>query len=264
VSTNWVSERRGGNIACWLNSTVNCKQSFFADAFTKWATILQPTLWKQQSSAQERLHKERQADVNERSKMISKLIKGRDTRESYIRSKLSVLLPAQIRSLRLSRGMKQAELGAEAEMKQGRISVLERIGEVSFSIETLIKLAAAFRVGLIVKFAPMSEMLNWENGFQPDTFDVIPVENDTAFVHASSPGNREQPNPRMILAMIGSATNTTTEGTLPVKSNPAYYKVNASDFAMGSILGYGENSQTPMSIWPAVEPSNQISNGVAA
>jgi len=31
-------------------------------------------------------------------------------------------------------------------MKQGRISVLERIGEVSFSIETLIKLAAAFRV----------------------------------------------------------------------------------------------------------------------
>ena len=110
----------------------------------------------------------------------------------------------------------------------------------------------------------MSEMLNWENGFQPDTFDVVPVENDTAFVHASSPGNREQPNPRMILAMIGSATNTTTEGTLPVKSNPAYYKVNASDFAMGSILGYGENSQTPMSIWPAVEPSNQISNGVAA
>ncbi len=128
------------------------------------------------------MNKERQGDVNERSKMISKLIKGRDTRESYIRSKLSVLLPAQIRSLRLRRGMKQAELGAEAEMKQGRISVLERIGEVSFSIDTLIKLASAFRVGLIVKFAPMSEMLAWENSFLPDEFDVVPVEKDETFI----------------------------------------------------------------------------------
>lgn len=124
--------------------------------------------------------------MNERFKMISKLIKRRDTRESYIRSKLSVLLPSQIRSLRLRRGMKQAELGAEAIMKQGRISVLERIGEASFSIETLIKLASAFRVGLIVKFVPMSEMLAWENSFMPDEFDVAPIEKDQAFINYES------------------------------------------------------------------------------
>jgi len=75
---------QGGNIACWLNSTVNCKQSFFADALQN-GNYTPADALKQQSSAQERLHKERQADVNERSKMISKLIKGRDTRESYIR-----------------------------------------------------------------------------------------------------------------------------------------------------------------------------------
>lgn len=128
--------------------------------------------------------------MNERSKTISKLIMGRDARESYIRSKLSVLLPAQIRSLRLRREMKQAELGAEAEMKQGRISVLERIGEVSFSIETLIKLAAAFRVGLMVKFVPMREMLAWENSFMPDEFDVVPVEKDEAFINYESVQSR--------------------------------------------------------------------------
>jgi transcriptional regulator with XRE-family HTH domain len=124
--------------------------------------------------------------VNERSKMISKLINSRDTRESYVRSKLSVLLPAQIRSLRLRREMKQAVLGTEAEMKQGRISSLERIGEASFSIETLIRLASAFRVGLIVKFVPMSEMLAWENSFMPDEFDVVPVEKDEAFINYGS------------------------------------------------------------------------------
>jgi hypothetical protein len=84
--------------------------------------------------------------------------------------------------------MKQAELGAEAEMKQGRISVLERIGEVSFSIETLIKLASAFRVGLVVKFVPMSEMLAWENSFMPDEFDVVPIEKDVAFIDPESVG----------------------------------------------------------------------------
>jgi transcriptional regulator with XRE-family HTH domain len=192
--------------------------------------------------------------VNERSKMISKLINERDTRESYVRSKLSVLLPAQIRSLRLRREMKQAELGSAAKMKQARISVLERIGEASYNIETLIKLASAFRVGLIVKFAPMSEMLNWENGFQPDTFDVVPIEDDMAFVHASDSGNREQLNPRMILAMTGSAANATTE------RNPA----DKSNCTMESKLGYGGNNQTPIVIWPAINPSNQTSNGVAA
>lgn len=124
--------------------------------------------------------------MNERSKMISKLVKVRETRESYIRSKLSVLLPAQIRSLRLRREMKQAELGAEADMKQARISLLERVGEVSFSMETLIKLASALRVGLQVKFVPMSEMLEWENSFMPDEFDVVPVEKDLAFINNGS------------------------------------------------------------------------------
>lgn len=196
--------------------------------------------------------------------MISKLIDKRETRESYIRSKLSVLIPAQIRSLRLRRAMKQGELGAEAEMKQSRISVLERIGEASFSIETLIKLAAALRVGLIVKFAPMSEMLNWENGFQPDTFDVVPVEDDMAFVHAGATGNQEQFNPGMIQAMTGSAINTSAEGPLTYQSSSAFYGVNANDFAMGNTHGYANNNQIPMGIWPTVERSNQISNGVAA
>jgi transcriptional regulator with XRE-family HTH domain len=160
--------------------------------------------------------------------------------------------------------MKQSELGEEAEMKQGRISVLERIGEVSFSIETLIKIASAFRVGLIVKFVPMSEMLHWENGFQPDTFDVVPIEEDMAFVHAGSAGNQDQSNPRMIREMIGSATNTTAEGISADRINLAYCTETRSSFTMGSVLGTKESNQIPFGIWPAIEPSNQHPNGVAA
>ncbi|MDR3738809.1 MAG: helix-turn-helix transcriptional regulator [Terracidiphilus sp.] len=125
--------------------------------------------------------------MNDRSKLISRLIDNRDTRESYIRSKLSVLIPSQIRSLRLRRELTQAELGSEAEMKQVRISAVERIGDACFSVETLVRLASAFRVGLLIRFVPMSEMLGWENSFDPDAFNVTPLEEDQEFVKAGQP-----------------------------------------------------------------------------
>jgi transcriptional regulator with XRE-family HTH domain len=208
--------------------------------------------------------------------MISKLIKSRDTRESYIRSKLSVLLPAQIRSLRLRREKTQAELGSDADMKQGRISVLERIGEVSFHIETLIKLASAFRVGLIVKFVPMSEMLEWENRFQPDAFDVVKIEDDLAFVNADIAGNREQASPGMILAMAGSAASTLNQMALgdsaAAKESqasctvPTFIKmVPGSTYpTVGTHYDHASN-RVITDFWPSIiGPRNEKSNGVAA
>ena len=41
----------------------------------------------------------------------------------------------------------QEKLGNEADMKQARISAMEKPGEVAFTLETLIRLAFAFRVG---------------------------------------------------------------------------------------------------------------------
>jgi len=120
--------------------------------------------------------------MRDRSALISKLLRERKSRESYIRSKLNVLLPSQIRGLRLRREMKQEELGHEAEMKQSRISAMERPGEVSFNIETLIRLAAALRVGLRVEFVPFSDMLTWENGFSQDSFSPTPIESDADFI----------------------------------------------------------------------------------
>jgi len=120
--------------------------------------------------------------MRDRSALISKLLSSRKSRESYIRSKLNVLLPSQIRGLRLRRALKQEELGREAEMKQSRISAMERPGETQFNIETLIRVAAALRVGLKVEFVSFSEMLEWENTFSQDAFDVPKIEDDIAFV----------------------------------------------------------------------------------
>jgi transcriptional regulator with XRE-family HTH domain len=93
-----------------------------------------------------------------------------------------VLIPSQIRGLRLRRSLKQEELGREAEMKQSRISAMERPGETQFNVDTLIRLAAALRVALRVEFVPFSGMLAWENGFSQDTFNVTRLDDDRAFL----------------------------------------------------------------------------------
>ncbi len=79
--------------------------------------------------------------------------------------------------------MTQKQLALLAGMAQPRISKMERPGEESFNIETLIRLAAAFKLGLKVEFVPFSEMLTWENNYSQDAFDPDPIERDRAFLN---------------------------------------------------------------------------------
>jgi transcriptional regulator with XRE-family HTH domain len=121
-----------------------------------------------------------------RSQIISKLLTERSSRESYIRTKLNQLIPSQIKALRLCEEWTQEELGVEADMKQARISAMEKPGEVAFTLETLIRLASAFRVGLQVRFVPYTEMLKWDDGFSQDSFAVTPIEEDKEFLNPSA------------------------------------------------------------------------------
>jgi transcriptional regulator with XRE-family HTH domain len=119
--------------------------------------------------------------------MISRLIKSNKYRAAYVRAKAQTNIPSQIRALRLRRGMTQQDLAREADMKQPRISAMEQPGETQFNLDTLVRLAAAFKVGLIVRFSSYSQMLAWENEFNQDSFDVIHLENDNAFLQEREP-----------------------------------------------------------------------------
>jgi transcriptional regulator with XRE-family HTH domain len=122
--------------------------------------------------------------ASERSQLIEKL-KNWKYYEAYIRASINVNLPSQIRALRLKQEMTQKDLASEAQMKQPRISAMEKPGATRFNIETLVRLAVAFRVGLIVKFVPLSEMLAWENGFSQDSFNVVTFEEDSGILPAA-------------------------------------------------------------------------------
>jgi transcriptional regulator with XRE-family HTH domain len=115
-----------------------------------------------------------------KTKTINRLLASREDRESYIRAKLNHLLPSQIRALRLRRDWTQIQLGKHADMKQARISAVEKPGAVAFTLDTLIGLASAFKVGLQVKFVPLSQMLDWEKEFSQDRFNAKAIEEDLA------------------------------------------------------------------------------------
>lgn len=120
--------------------------------------------------------------MSSRSKTVSRLLNDKAAREAYLRAKLNQLIPSQIRGLRRREEWTQKQLGVNASMKQARISAMEKPGEVSYNVDTLIRLAAAFRVGLEIKFVPLSGMVQWERTFSQDAFEVNPIEKDISFL----------------------------------------------------------------------------------
>lgn len=105
---------------------------------------------------------------------------------AYIQSKVGTLVPSQIRALRLKSDMpRQSDLARAAEMHQSRISMFETPG-ANPTVSTLSAIAAALKVGLKIEFVRFSEMLDWENSFSQDRFEVTKIDNDFRFLNPAA------------------------------------------------------------------------------
>jgi hypothetical protein len=143
---------------------------------------------------------------NERSELISRLRNSLESRTAYVKSKLATLVPSQIRALRLRSAMpRQKDLAVAAQLHESRISMFETPGMANLTLETLAKVAAAFKVGVIVKFVSFSEMLRWEDEFSQDTFVVPKLDEDRAFL--APPGVHKESGGAMATATSGLGIN---------------------------------------------------------
>ena len=98
----------------------------------------------------------------EKLKQILNSLRDKAYRAMFVETQIEALIPFQIRAMRQKKGWTQKQLAERAGMAQGRISVLESIDyEGVVNVKTLVKLADAFDVGLIVRFAPFSEVAEW-------------------------------------------------------------------------------------------------------
>ncbi len=105
--------------------------------------------------------------MNTNSSLVAEL-KDKTYRDAYVASQIRIGLPLQVRALRKSRRWTQPELAEHANMAQPRISEIEKPGERKLNIDTLLRLAAAFDVGLQVRFVPFSELINTSEGLDLD------------------------------------------------------------------------------------------------
>ena len=102
----------------------------------------------------------------------------KEYRHGLVNAQIEVDLPFQIRALRKQLELTQPELAEQAGMKQPRISAMEKPGGAHFTLETLRRLAKAFDVALVVRFAPFGELLDWSKRFSPDDFSVPTFEQE--------------------------------------------------------------------------------------
>lgn len=96
----------------------------------------------------------------------------KEYRDNFVAAHLSTGIAAQIQTLREDRGWTQDQLGEKSGMTQARISLLESPGYDSYTFLTLKRLAAAFDVAIIARFAPFSEIAAWTADLSPQKLAV--------------------------------------------------------------------------------------------
>lgn len=117
--------------------------------------------------------------ADRRERLIEEL-KNKEYRNAFVSSNVDVGVAFQIRAMRKQRQWSQEKLAEMAHMKQERISALENPNKAP-SISTLKKLATAFDVGLMVRFVPISELLEWKLKLSSTSLEAESYEDDFYF-----------------------------------------------------------------------------------
>jgi transcriptional regulator with XRE-family HTH domain len=101
-------------------------------------------------------------------------IKDKKYRDLYVASHINKFIPYQLRALRAARGVTQAELAEGAETKQSVISRIESKGAANLNVQTLLKLASAFDVALVIRFVPIDKFVDWVDDLSPRVMSPKP------------------------------------------------------------------------------------------
>jgi transcriptional regulator with XRE-family HTH domain len=121
--------------------------------------------------------------IRKKAELINDL-QDKETRDSFVSDHINIGIPLQIRALREQKGREwtQQELANKAGMKQTRISAIENINyKNAFTLSTLMRIASAFDVALIVRFVPISELVKWELDISPEKLEAVSFDEDPYF-----------------------------------------------------------------------------------
>lgn len=119
--------------------------------------------------------------LNKKQKLIEEL-KDKRYRDAFVSAHIDTGIPFQIRALRKQRDWIQKELSERTGMAQERISVAENPNYSRFNLKTLKRIASAFDVALIVRFVPISELVEWELKLSSEALEAVSFDEDQYFM----------------------------------------------------------------------------------
>ena len=164
--------------------------------------------------------------MNTTSDLAEKL-RDPEYRRAFVAAQINIGVPFQIRAILKNRpGWTQETIGKRAQMLQPRISGLMTPGRTRPNIETLRRIAEAFDCGLIVRFAPFSELVKWSQEFDPETFSVPGFDDDAGFIDrkpqqsVSTLSGNQQPELKDRQTPDPAPPESTPKGNLFVMSAP--------------------------------------------
>lgn len=146
------------------------------------------------------------------NRLLRKLSR-KEYRDAYVAENVRTGIAYQIRALREQRGWTQEDLGERIGAGQSGVARLEDPDYGRLNVSSLLKVAAACDVGLIVKFASFQEMILRSRDVSPEALEV-PSWDPAGFTTKPSPAFKPMESPTS-----GSSAPVTTLGGKPSTQN---------------------------------------------
>lgn len=110
-----------------------------------------------------------------RRRQIVASLQDREYRKAFVADQIQVGVPMQTRALREQRGWSQTALGEHVtpQMLQEGIARVENPNKANLTIGTLLRIADAFDVALIVKFVPFSSLVDSVASMEAGSLNVV-------------------------------------------------------------------------------------------
>ncbi len=112
-------------------------------------------------------------------------LKDKKYRDAYVLEHIKTGVPYQIQAVRKQRGWTQKELGIRADKPQTVISRLENTEYGNLNLRSLIEMASAFDVALLVKFVPFSRFVSEFENVSMDNLGASSFEEEVGAMEPS-------------------------------------------------------------------------------
>jgi transcriptional regulator with XRE-family HTH domain len=108
-------------------------------------------------------------------------LKNKEYRDAFVSEHIDTGIPFQIRALRKQRKLNQKKFENKYGIQQALISRWENPNYSGFTLSTLKKIASLLDIGLIVRFVPISDLVEWELNLNTESLRALSFKDDPYF-----------------------------------------------------------------------------------